>query len=238
MKELTPRQQEVLTCIREYIRSHSYPPTIRDIAAHFAISVKGAHDHVLALKKKGYLKQETRRSRTMKIIDFQSLQIQNRDAAELGVSMDMVQIPVLGFAAAGRPSTAAENQDGSLTLHRSFLEKIEKIEKRGKIEKKDYFALWVQGNAMEGAGIMDGDMAIVQKQDTVRYGDIAVVQMDDTVTLKRFLIQEREKGGKSRGNRIRLQPEHPPYARIVSGDPLGDQDFQLLGRLVTIIRSY
>ena len=57
MRELTERQKEVLSFIAEYINNHSYPPTIREIAENFEISVKGAHDHVTALRRKKYLKQ-------------------------------------------------------------------------------------------------------------------------------------------------------------------------------------
>ncbi|MDR2797747.1 MAG: transcriptional repressor LexA [Treponema sp.] len=227
MKEPTLRQREVLHFIGEYIQTHAYPPTIREIAGYFSISVKGAHDHVLALKKKGYLKQEQRRSRTMNIIT------QDRLVSKTGtyVSMDMVQIPILGVVAAGRPIMAAENWDGFLTLHCSLL-----ATKAKGTSRRDYFALRVQGDSMEGAGILDGDMAVVQKQDTLRNGEIAVVQLDDRVTLKRFFIEKRGKGAKKR---IRLQPENPHYTPIYcTGDPEVHQDLRLLGRVVTIIRSY
>ncbi len=65
MKELTKRQKEVLSFIAAHIGKHSYPPTIRDIAEHFKFSVKGAYDHVAALKRKNCLKQDGNRSRTM-----------------------------------------------------------------------------------------------------------------------------------------------------------------------------
>jgi repressor LexA len=203
MKEPTQRQWEVLTFIAQYIDTHTFPPTIREIGSYFGISVKGAYDHVVALKKKGYLTYEERRSRTMEILKFEK----TRD------SKDFVKIPRLGVVAAGQPSIAEENWDGFVTLHRSMLKK-----------SGDYFALTVRGDSMDGAGIMDGDTAIVEKRETLRNGEIAVVQLEDKVTLKRFFWEN---------NQVRLQPENPNYSPIYCSE-----DLQILGRLVTLIRSY
>ena len=164
MKELTERQKEVLSFIAEYITAHSYPPAIRDIADHFCMSVKGAHDHITALKRKGYLKQADKRPRTMELTHFR-----DEDMAAL------VEIPLLGTVAAGQPILAEENFDGSILMHRSMLKK-----------NKKYFALKVRGDSMSGVGIMDNDTAIIEKQNVVHNGDIAVAVVDDAVTLKRF----------------------------------------------------
>jgi repressor LexA len=203
MKEPTQRQWEVLTFIAQYIDTHSFPPTIREIGSHFGISVKGAYDHVVALKKKGYLTYEERRSRTMEILKGEPI----RDAG------DFIKIPRLGIVAAGQPSIAEEHWDGFITLHHSMLKKA-----------GDYFALTVRGDSMDGAGIMDGDTAIVEKRTSLRNGEIAVIRLDDRVTLKRFFLEN---------NQVRLQPENPNYPPIYCSEGL-----QILGRLVTLIRSY
>ena len=163
MKEYTERQKEVLDFIAGYINTHAYPPTIREVADFFSISVKGAHDHLAALKKKGYLKQGNKRSRTMELV--------KTGEEEEGFT----EIPILGTVAAGRPILALENMDGSIRLHRSFL-----------MNGGKYFALRVKGDSMEDAGIMDGDTAIIEQKNTVRNGEIAVVMLDDSVTLKTF----------------------------------------------------
>jgi repressor LexA len=181
MKELTERQKEVLSFIAEFIKSHSYPPTIREIADYFSISVKGAHDHIIALKKKGFLKQTDKRSRTMELI-------KTGDNEE---SDTLVQVPLLGTVAAGTPILSEENFDGFITLHRAMLKK-----------NKKYFALKVKGDSMSGVGIMDGDTAIIEKQGIVHNGEIAVAVVDDAVTLKRFYKES---------SRIRLQPENSAY---------------------------
>jgi len=200
MKELTNRQKQVLTFIADYIKKNSYPPTIREIADFFSISVKGAHDHITALRKKNFLKHADKRPRTMGLIHSRP------------EDTDMMKIPILGTVAAGVPILAEENFDGNILLHRSMLRK-----------NKKYFALTVKGDSMSGAGILEGDTAIIEKINTVRNGEIAVAVIDDAVTLKRYYRES---------TRIKLQSENPSYKPIYS------QDVKILGRLYTIIRSY
>jgi len=200
MKELTDRQKQVLSFIADYIKKNSYPPTIREIADHFSISVKGAHDHITALRKKGHLKHTDKRPRTMGLIHSRP-----EDA-------DLMSIPILGTVAAGMPILSEENYDGNVLLHRTMLKK-----------NKKYFALKIKGDSMSGAGILEGDTAIIEKQNTVHNGEIAVALIDEAVTLKRFYKES---------TRIRLQAENPAYKPIYS------QDVKILGRLYTLIRTY
>jgi len=201
MKEPTKRQLEVLSFITEYLDDHAYPPTIRELADHFFISVKGAQDHVTALKKKGLLKQGDKKSRTMELV---KTRYEDRD---------FLEIPVLGTVAAGRPILAEENKDGYIKLPRSMVRR-----------NRDYFALRVRGDSMIGAGIMEGDLAIIEHQDMVQNGEIAVVMLEDAVTLKTFFREP---------DRVRLQPENPAYAPIIC-----TEDTRVLGRLAHIMRSY
>jgi len=202
MRRPTKRQEEVLEFIARYINTHAYSPTIREVADFFSISVKGAHDHLSALKKKGLLKQGDNKPRTMELI---------RTMEE---EHDFREIPMLGTVAAGRPVLAVENMDGSIKFHKSLLK-----------NSKEYFALRVRGDSMEGAGIMDGDTAVIEHQNTVRNGEIAVVMLDDeAVTLKTFYRENA---------RIRLQPENDNYSPLYySGD------VRILGKLAHIFRSY
>ena len=203
MREPTKRQLEVLSYISEYIDDHSYPPTIRELADNFSISVKGAQDHLTALKKKGLLEQGDKKSRAMKLLKLSNT-----------VDSNFVEIPVLGTVAAGKPIMAEENKDGFIRLPRSFLRK-----------NREYFALRIRGDSMIGAGIMEGDLAVIEHQPMVNNGEIAVVMMDESVTLKTFYRQKKE---------IRLQPENTKYEPIIcrSGD------VKILGRLAHILRSY
>jgi len=203
MKELTERQREVLSFISAFTKSHTYPPTIREIADHFSISVKGAYDHLNALKKKGYLKLEDKRSRTIEVVHNDS---------ELEKTKQLLEIPILGTVAAGKPILAEENWEGTISLPPAM------VKKQG-----EYFALHIRGDSMIEAGIMDGDIAVIEKRETAHNGDIVVAVVDDAVTLKRFFKES---------NRIRLQPENSAYS------PIYCQDVRLLGKLSCIIRSY
>ena len=201
MKDLTKRQKEVLSFISGYIKKHSYSPTVREVADHFSISVKGAHDHLTALRKKGFLKQTDKLPRTMgltsKIYDPLS---------------EMVKIPLLGTIAAGIPLQVEENFDREIGFHRSMLK-----------NNKEHFALRVKGDSMSGAGIQDGDIAIIEKQETVRNGEIVAVIVEEAAAIKRFFKEN---------SRIKLQSENPSYP------PRYSQDVRILGRLVKIIRSF
>jgi repressor LexA len=202
MRGPTDRQKEVLNFIGGYIDAHTYPPTIREVADFFSISIKGASDHLTALRKKGLLKQGDKKYRTMELVRAGS------DEGE-----DFVEIPILGTVAAGRPILALENMEGSIKMHRTFIKNGAK-----------YFALKVKGDSMENAGIMDGDIALIEQQNTVRNGEIAVVMLDEAVTLKTFYKESA---------RIRLQPENPKYSPIYCS-----RDVHVLGRLAHILRTY
>jgi repressor LexA len=202
MKDLTPRQKEILSFITKHISVHSYPPTIREIAEFFSMSVKGAHDHVTALKKKGILKNSGKRSRSLEVI---------KSGEEEGMET-FIDIPLMGTVAAGAPILSEENREGTVTLHRSMLKK-----------NKKYFAVKIRGDSMTGAGIMDGDTAIIEKQNVVHNGEIAVAVLDDAITLKRFFRET---------TRIKLQAENPAYK------PIYCQNVRIVGRLARIVRSY
>jgi repressor LexA len=201
MKELTQRQQDVLAFISQYIARHAYPPTIRELAEHFSISVKGAYDHVDALKKKGRIRNGDKRSRTIEIIHTE----------EENSGDGFIKIPILGTVAAGRPILSEENYEGAMPVHNSLLKK-----------KANYFILRVRGDSMIQAGIMDGDLAIIEKKESAQNGDIIVAVVDEAVTLKRFFRES---------SRIRLQAENSAYSPIYS------QDVRIIGKLSGVYRS-
>jgi repressor LexA len=164
MKGLTARQEETLNYIRKFIDEHSYPPTIRELASSFNISVKGAYDHIKALEKKGRIKCDGNRSRTIEILD-------KKNEAE----PETVQIPILGKVAAGTPLFSEENLDGVLNMPAA------------RFNKGKFFALHVSGDSMQDIGILDGDVAIFNQKSTAENGDIIVAMInDEAYTLKRF----------------------------------------------------
>jgi len=200
MKVPTRRQTEVLNFLKSFLSGHKYPPTIREIAGHFDISVKGAYDHVKALEKKGLITCDNNRSRAIEIMESSSDSDQRQ-----------VQVPLLGHVAAGMPLFAEENFEGNIPLPADMVG-------NGKV-----FALHVEGESMTGAGIMDGDIAVFSQQPQVENGQIVVAMVDEAVTLKRFYKEK---------NRVRLQAENSAFP------PIYTADVRILGRLVTILRSY
>jgi repressor LexA len=199
MKTLTARQKEVLDFISSYIDDHAYPPTIREIAERFSISVKGAYDHVKALEKKAYLRLGENRSRALELLGREK------------PNHSVVEVPLLGVVAAGRPITANENYSGSIYVPADM------------VRAATCFALTVRGDSMKDVGIFHGDIAVIEQHPTADNGEIVVAMIDDAVTLKRFYREN---------NRVKLVAENPAYA------PIYTQDVKILGRLRGLIRKY
>jgi len=165
MKALTERQTEVLSFISAYISKHKYPPAIRDLAGHFAISTKAAYDHLKALERKGQVRCTGNRSRAIEVLNS---------------SLDddiVVGVPILGNVAAGVPLLAEENLDGSISVSSRL------------ISSGQHFALRVRGDSMRDAGIIDGDTAIIRQQERAENGDIVVAIIEEAITLKRFFLE-------------------------------------------------
>jgi repressor LexA len=201
MNELTDRQKEVLDYIETFIRENPYPPTIREIAAHFGMSAKGAYDHMKALERKGRIRTGGGRSRKIEIIG---------KSIKAGRS-PTIEVPVLGSVAAGKPIFAEENYESSVHVPASM------------IGSATCFALRVRGDSMINAGILDGDLAVIEQKQEARDGEIVVAAIDDMVTLKRFYKEK---------SRVRLEPENQAYSPIFS------QDVRILGQLRGIVRTY
>lgn len=203
MKNLTDRQREVLDFIAQFTDENVYPPTVREIGEHFGISLRAVQDHIAALQKKGYLSQCQKRSRSIRVL------IDERKKEPV---LYTAKVPMLGTVAAGKPLLSEENLDGYLTM-------AEPIVRPG----KSYFALKVRGTSMINAGILEGDVAVIEQAETAEDGQIVVAVVDDAITLKRF-FKETE--------RVRLQPENPQF------QPIYCQDVRIVGTLAGILRSY
>ena len=196
MRGITDRQREVLTFISEYTEENSYPPTIRDISEHFGITLRAVQDHISALQKKGFLSQSQKRARSIKVLS---------DIREKEPELFVGKVPLLGTVAAGKPLLSEENLDGYVNLTEPFVR-----------PGKCYFALRVRGQSMINAGILDGDLAVVEQASTAVDGQIIVAVIDDAITLKR----------------VRLQPENPDFQAIYC------TDVRIVGILSNIVRTY
>lgn len=203
MKGLTIRQREVYEFIEGFIR-HKYPPTVRELAGHFAISVRGAYDHLKALKKKGFIRWDEGRSRSIELLDA----VSPAPPPEL-----ITRVPLLGIVAAGVPVFADENFEGSVVIASELL------------GSGDHFALRVQGDSMNDAGILDGDIAVIHRQQHADNGDIVGVMIDQKATLKRFFLE---------ANRARLEPA----SRNRSHRTIFTRELRILGKLRVVQRVY
>lgn len=167
MRGLTQRQLEMLGFLRQFIAEHKYPPTIREISAHFNIAVKAAHDHIHALVRKGVLRCDNNRSRAIEILE-------DEENHEKGI-----EVPLLGRVAAGQPLLAESNWEGTILVPRDLA------------SPGDFFAVQVKGDSMIEAGIMDGDIALIRHQLTANNGDIVVAMIDEeSFTLKKFYKED------------------------------------------------
>lgn len=205
MRDLTAKQLAILQYIEDYIRQQGYPPTIREIGDEFKITAKGAYDHLKAIEKKGYIKSEKNRSRAIELLKTSSGQ------APLAGD-HVVNIPLVGRVAAGIPITAEENIEEYLAFPRSMLPGSDGI-----------FALRVAGDSMKDAGINDGDIAVIRKQETADNGDIVVALLEDEATLKYFYKEKKK---------VRLQPANKSYK------PMMVDDVSIVGKLVGIYRNF
>lgn len=203
MIELTRRQTEVLNFIKDYIENNSYAPSVRDIASYFGITPKAAHDHLRALEKKGKIHSQSGISRSTGVVGFST-----------SSSVETIKVPVIGSTAAGVPILAEENKEYDLHISSKMLS-----------SSGEFFALHVEGDSMEDAGILDGDLAVIKHSHTANNGDIVVARLgeENRVTLKRYYITP---------NAIELRAENPKYGSIFS------KDVTIIGKLQLIIRDY
>lgn len=203
MKNLTDRQKEVLEFIARFSEENGYPPTVREIGEYFSISLRAVQDHIAACQKKGYLSQCQKRSRSFRVIKGDT----NQDPRVF-----YTKVPKLGSVAVGKPLLTEENLDGYVTIAEPFV-------KPG----KSYFALNVRGASMINAGILEGDLAIIEQTEIATEGQIIVAIVDNAITLKRFYKEQ---------DRIRLQPENPDF------QPIYSNNVKIAGIMVGLLRTY
>lgn len=196
--KLTPREQKTLDYIIDTINRKGYSPSVRDIMAAVGYkSTSTVYNCLQKLELFGLIQKEEGKSRTIRV-----------DPMSPGL-----KIPVVGRVTAGLPILAEENYDGYIGFVADSIG----------CAQSNLFALRVIGVSMVEAGIMDGDVVIVNKQDYAENGDIVVAMIDDSATVKTFY---RENGG------YRLQPENHEL------EPILTDHVQILGRVVASMRTY
>jgi repressor LexA len=201
---LTGRQQEIWDFLVDYVDAHGYPPTVREIGEAVGLaSPSTVHAHLANLERAGLLKRDPTKPRAVELVGREPRESQ---------AAKMDKLPLLGQIAAGGPLLAEQDIEDHLAVPETL---------RGD------FLLRVKGESMINAGILDGDIVVVQRAQDARNGEIVVAlagddESADEATVKRFF---RESG------RVRLQPEND------SLEPIYADHVQILGRVTGVFRS-
>ena len=194
---MTERQRAILEYLHEYVDEHGYPPTVREIGEAVGLrSPSTVHAHLAQLERAGVLKRDPTKPRAIELTDRRRAQPQEPE---------VLRLPLVGQIAAGGPLLAEENVEEEIAVPEPLSTGAD-------------FLLRVKGDSMVDAGILDGDIVVVQRREDARNGEIVVAlagddESADEATVKRFF---REDG------RIRLQPEndalepiYAPYVRVL-----------------------
>lgn len=207
---LTTRQQEIWQFLAEYVDEHGYPPTVREIGEAVGLaSPSTVHAHLANLERAGLIRRDPTKPRAIELVG------RRRAEAPAPYAVSTPLLPLLGSIAAGGPLLAEEAVE-------------EKIAVPEPLGRNADFLLRVKGESMIEAGILDGDIVVVRRQDVAQGGDIVVAlvgddESTDEATVKTF---HREKDG-----RIRLQPENSAL------EPLYPEHVQILGKVTGVFRS-
>jgi repressor LexA len=206
---LTSRQQEIWQYLAEYVDTHGYPPTVREIGDAVGLaSPSTVHAHLANLERAGMLKRDPTKPRALELV--------GRRREEPGDRHEpLPKLPLVGQIAAGGPLLAEESVEDEIAVPEP-------------LGRDADFLLRVKGDSMVDAGILDGDIVVVRKQDDARAGDVVVAlvgddESADEATVKTF---HRERDG-----RIRLQPENAAL------EPLFPEHVEILGKVTGVFRS-
>lgn len=202
---LTERQQAILDTIRRLSEQEGYPPTVREIGAAVGLSSPASVlNHLRALERSGHIKRGSLKRRALELVQSPTEHVRSGRAQQR-----VVPLPLVGRVAAGSPILAEENVEEVVEVPR-FL-----------TTNGDCFLLRVRGTSMVGAGILDGDIVVVRRQETAGNGDIVVAVIGEEATVKRFFKEK---------DHVRLQPENDEMEPILVQDPV------IAGRVIGVMR--
>jgi repressor LexA len=231
---LTRKQMELLRFIHERLTEAGVPPSFDEMKDALDLKSKsGIHRLILALEERGFIRRLPNRARAIEVLRVPDQQAPrpgrqrfspNVIEGDLGrvrapreAEPDLprtVAIPVMGRIAAGTPISAIQNRASTIDVAPDFL------------SHGEHFALEVRGDSMVEAGIFDGDLVVIRRQETANNGDIVVALIDDEeATLKRL---------RRKGPSIALEAANPNYETRI----FGSDRVKVQGRLVSLIRRY
>lgn len=206
-KELSDKQQLILQFVKKEIEENGYPPTVREICKAVGLSsTSTVHAHLEVLSKKGYIQKNALKPRALRVLVGGN----KPTTKETYNAKEMVDIPIVGKITAGAPILAVENIEDTFPIPVDF------------VGNSESFMLRVKGESMIEAGILDGDLILVRKQNTANNGEIVVALIDDSATVKTFYKEK---------NYIRLQPQNS------SMEPIIVEDCYILGKVSGVFRK-
>ena len=211
---LNKREKAILKFIEKSIKNNGYPPSVREIGKSVGLkSTATVHGYLASLEDKGYIKKESQKGRTLKLLKGgldDEMENQMEIQKEVYTSREMVDVPVIGKITAGEPILAVENITDTFPIPLDF------------VGSSESFMLTVRGESMIEAGILDGDYILVRKQKTATNGEIVVALIEEEATVK-TIYKEKD--------HIRLQPENCTL------DPIIVPNCEILGKVIGVFRK-
>jgi len=197
------RQKQIFDFIFQYVKKYGFSPTLKQIADSIGVSsLATVHEHLKAMEKKGVLKRKKGSTRGIILAEEKIFE-----------SKSPIQLPLLGFIAAGQPIEPYTDPNAFLSVPPEMIS-----------GKKRSYVLQVKGDSMIEEGILDGDFVIIEQQEEVRNGEIVVALLENGMaTLKRYFKET---------TRVRLEPANSKMA------PIYAKDVKIQGKLVGLIRKY
>lgn len=200
--KISKKQLEILEYIKSEILRIGYPPAVREICEAVNLkSTSSVHSHLETLEKNGYIRRDPTKPRAIEIID---------DTFNL-TRREMVNVPIVGQVAAGEPILAEQNITNYFPIPVEFM------------PNNETFLLTVKGESMINAGILDGDMVLVESTSVACNGEMVVALVDDSATVKTFYKEE---------GIYRLQPENDTM------EPIIVSEVEILGKVIGVFRFF
>lgn len=201
------KERELLEYLAQFQRQFGYSPTLAEMAkATGHKSVSTVHTIIRSLVDKGYIQKVDGNARVLKIKD------ENIAASMLGTTSS-IELPLMGYIAAGRPLEPHTDPNATFQVSASMLSGL-----------KTAYVLQVKGESMIEDGIMDGDYVVIEKVNEATNGQIVVALVDDNLaTLKRFYME---------GGRVVLRPANAKM------EPIYPNQIKIQGRAVGLVRKF
>ncbi len=201
-KPISSRQKQILHYIQQHMDAHGYPPTVREIGSAVSLSSSSTvHAHLKTLQEQGHIERDAVLTRAIKLTG-------SGGGESRPLSKPVIQMPIIGTVAAGKPRLAVEDVEDVFPLPSDFI-------------SGDGFMLRVIGDSMIEDGIHEGDLVVVRRQQTADNGETVVAMIDNEATVKRFYKEK---------SRIRLQPANKRMK------PMYFDTVDIAGKVVGLVR--